>query len=937
MQPTNTEIKKAQSKIALSFTKKARMFVPRLQKSKTLKQAFGKFDQQLKKENLSLKKLEKSFIDIDKNIRSMRLYTMGLVDLSKPEEVAVKRAGRRRPVVQALKQTEKPEKRKKPSFLGFLFKVKKRPPTKLKTKPRPPKKRIKPSNFKKTTNKKLRNTLARLKARVKQRLAKLAGLRRYRANVEASRIQRRNERARFKQEARALRQRLVDEQNRRLRIAESESRRIRANADAEASKIRNNAQAEAQRRLSQADADANKVRADAETRARNILGAAEAESRQRIDAANRQVTRANERVQQVNEEVKRIETRRQQFINDAAEAQRVVREAQTELKRVQADTTLAANEKERLVQRQQQLIRENESIRTTFRDEAAKLDLEQQRIKAQIAESESRLNNLRNSAEEIRLSEQRRIQRLVAGGEVPTARVTPTETRVVPTEPRITPSEPRVVAPPRVVTEPLIRVVTPEAPPRTPTTPPARQSQVAALLRPPGQPKPEPIDTTKRVKQIAVLLSKPPTIKASLNIITPAQKVIALNAVQQVLVGSAKNTMVFIAKNVPGLSLLVGAGFTIKAAVVDKTKVGTILNGYATLTKSFTAALATIYPLTVNQTYYDIFGVYPEKDPYENWDTRLYDLHMTMYYEFKEAVEKLKKSWNNAFDELANKWRRDLNRGFLTTLGGVFDTTKPGPRKQREIERLQRSSLTPESVSVDEAIMKAAQMTGVDPKILKLFAMLESSDGKELTNKDSNALGLMQFTPGTWELMKKNYPQFENILNRGRMNFDASALAGALYIDFNSKILAKAGIPVNIETLYAAHFLGPGHSEAGAIGLYKLLETEPNEPAAKYFEREANSNPEIFYRKVRAQRTPRTIAEVVQKLRDRINKATNAIRSSTTSSNNVASDVMKTSEAIQNSQTNNQGTKNIVVVNKNTTLLSRRGINPYGTQESAYG
>jgi hypothetical protein len=932
MQPTNTEIKKAQSKIALSFTKKARMFVPRLQKSKTLKQAFGKFDQQLKKENLSLKKLEKSFIDIDKNIRSMRLYTMGLVDLSKPEEVAVKRAGRRRPVVQALKQTEKPEKRKKPSFLGFPFKVKKRPPTKLKTKPRPPKKRIKPSNFKKTTNKKLRNTLARLKARVKQRLAKLAGLRRYRANVEASRIQRRSERARFKQEARALRQRLVDEQNRRLRIAESESRRIRANADAEASKIRNNAQAEAQRRLSQADADANKVRADAETRARNILGAAEAESRQRIDAANRQVTQANERVQQVNEEVKRIETRRQQFINDAAEAQRVVSEAQTELKRVQADTTLAANEKERLVQRQQQLIRENESIRTTFRDEAAKLDLEQQRIKAQIAESESRLNNLRNSAEEIRLSEQRRIQRLVAGGEVPTARVTPTETRVVPTEPRITPSEPRVVAPPRVVTEPLIRVVTPEAPPRIPTTPPARQSQVAALLRPPGQ-----VDSFQRAKQIAVLLSKPPTMKVSSINITPAQKVIALNAVQQVLVGSAKNTMVFIAKNVPGLSLLVGAGFTIKA-IVDGTKVGAILNGYATLTKSFTLALLTIYPITVNEAYKDIYKVYPENDPNPDWKEQLLKLHMTMYYEFKEAVEKLKKSWNNAFDELANKWRRDLNRGFLTTLGGVFDTTKPGPRKQREIERLQRSSLTPESTSVKEAIMKAAQMTGVDPKILQTIAMLESSGGKFVKNKTSSAYGLMQFMPGTWEDLKRWYPQFKNILSRGRHDLDASALAGALYVDYNSKLLAKASIPVNIETLYAAHFLGPGNFSAGAIGLYQWLQTKPNEPAAKYFEREANSNPDIFYRKVRGSQTaPRTIAEVVEEIRNKINKATNAIRSSTTSSNNVASDVMKTSEAIQNSQTNNQGTKNIVVVNKNTTLLSRKGINPYGTQESAYG
>ncbi len=931
MQTTNAEIAKVQTNIASSFVGKASLFVPRLQKSKSVKGAFEVSHGQLKKESVTLKSIEKSFIQIERNLRAMRLFTMAFVDLSKPEEEAPRRAGRRRRAAIGADRVEpKPSSRKKPRFPIFSLKVKKRTPRKLKVKPRTPRKRIKPSALKRTTNKKLRNVFNRLKARVKIRLAKLAGLRRYRANVEASRIQRRLERARLKEEARALRQRLLDDQNRRIRLTEAEARQIRANADADASRIRSNAQTEAQRRVLQAENDAVRVRSEAETRARSILNTAEAESRQKIDAANRQVVAANERVQQVNEEVKRIETRRQQFTNDAAEAQRVIREAQTELKRVETDKGLAAAEKERLLQRQQQLIRENESIRVTLRDEAAKLDIEKQRIQTQITEEQSRLTSLQNSAEEIRLSEQRRIQRLVSSGEVP---IRPSA-EITAAEPRARVSD-TLATPPRTISEPLNRVFEPEVgrvPP--PATQPPRQ-QVAALLRAPGEPV-APVNPVQRTKQIAALLSRPPAIKVSQNILTQQQKIILTNSVQKVVSGSAVKTVTFISRNIPGISLLVGAGFTIKSAVVDRTKVGTALNAYATLTPSFIGALATIYPLTVNEAYRDVFGVYPEYDPDPIWFNKLLEIHVLIYDEVKEALEKLKASWNKSFDDLGNKWKEDLNRGVITTLSQSFDRNKPGPRVERERRRLQPSLISPSS-SVNEAIMKASQLTGVDPKILLTIAMLESSGGRFLKNPNSSATGLFQFISSTWDQMKREYPQFADILNRGRMDFDASALAGALYIDSNSKRLAKAGIPINIETLYAAHFLGPGSFSRGAIGLYQLLQSDPNGNAAKYFPKEAAANQEIFFRKVRGQQTPRTISEVVEKLREKIQRASGALRTSDVTSNNVSSDVMKTSELIQNNQPNNQRSQNLVVLNNNTTLLSpKRAIDPYGFQESVF-
>lgn len=955
MQQPNKEVenltKKAQADIAKSFVQKAAGVISKkVKEPKTIKEGLNQTFIEIQKEGISLKKIEKTFLEIEKNLKAFRIFSLGVVALTAAEmpKPAPRRAGRRPPST-ASRVEEKVKPKKGTGLFNLIFraKVKKRPPTKLKPKPRPPRKRIKASSRKSIFNKKLRNVLTRLKAKIKQRSAKLRGIQRYRAGVEASRVQRRIERLKFKQEARLARERLIAEQNRRIAQAEADSRRIRTNADVDAKRIRANAQIEASRRIAIAEADAKRITAESETRARALITDAENQSRQRITAANQEVNNATQRVQQINEDVRRLETRRQQAITDAGEAQRVVREAQAELKRVQSDTSIAESEKAKLIQRQQELIQQNNTIRNTFREEAAKLENERLKIQAQISEAEGRVNSLRDTAESLERSERRRIQGLVSGGEVPTRGRAALLT--VPQEPSRVTARPE--APPRVVTEIAnrlgnqtslttrdIQAIVGERNAQAPAT-----RQVAALLRAPSTSPVSTIESAKRAKQIAVLLSKPPVIRAPSNILTPAQNVILKNSAQRAISRLSVSIVTAISRNIPGIGLAIGAGFTIKSAVIDRTKVGTALNAFATLTPSFTLALVTIYPLTINESYKDTFGVYPEYDPDPSWYNKLLEIHVKLWDEIQAAIKKMQETWIKTSNDLEEKWKRDLdtilNRGFGTFIRGTFDTNKPGPRAEREQQRLMRSMVISSS-DMNQAIARASTMTGVDPRVLHTIAMIESSGGQNLKNPNSSATGLFQFTSGTWEYMKKRHPKFKDILDRGRMDFDASAVAAALYIQDNSKILQNNGIPVNIETLYAAHFLGPGSSISGAVALFKLLETNPNDPAEKYFRAAASSNKEIFYRSLRgegSQLTPRTIAEVVQVLRDKISGFSSSSERAFPTVG-TGNQIQKTSELIDNNQTQSSSTRNVVVINNNTTVLGAKRVgNPYSSQSTSVG
>lgn len=160
------------------------------------------------------------------------------------------------------------------------------------------------------------------------------------------------------------------------------------------------------------------------------------------------------------------------------------------------------------------------------------------------------------------------------------------------------------------------------------------------------------------------------------------------------------------------------------------------------------------------------------------------------------------------------------------------------------------------SASVIESIRNAAKKVGVDASIMLAMAKQESGFNPNAKAGTSSASGLFQFISSTWDSMTNKYADKFPELNKGKMDTDASAIAGALYIKENSEFLKKNGIPVNGTTIYASHFLGPG-------GAKKLLSADPSIIGSELLPQAAASNKPIFYDKGGNARTVSQILEVL--------------------------------------------------------------------------
>jgi len=155
--------------------------------------------------------------------------------------------------------------------------------------------------------------------------------------------------------------------------------------------------------------------------------------------------------------------------------------------------------------------------------------------------------------------------------------------------------------------------------------------------------------------------------------------------------------------------------------------------------------------------------------------------------------------------------------------------------------------------TIKQIIVEASKIVGVDPGIMLAMGWQESkfdpnarpwyTDKKTGERKtSSSALGLFQFLDGTWKDMVKKYSKDYPELKMGREDPIASALAGALYIKENSKILRKNKIAITGTSIYASHFLGAG-------GASKLFSAPLNSLAVSVFPKEAESNPNVFKNK----------------------------------------------------------------------------------------
>lgn len=165
-------------------------------------------------------------------------------------------------------------------------------------------------------------------------------------------------------------------------------------------------------------------------------------------------------------------------------------------------------------------------------------------------------------------------------------------------------------------------------------------------------------------------------------------------------------------------------------------------------------------------------------------------------------------------------------------------------------------------------IKDAAQATGVSFDFLLAQANQESRLNPDAKNARSSAMGLFQFTAGTWLDMVKNHgadyglEKYADAIVKGadgrwtvkdkalrkeildqRRDPKLSALMAAEYAKDNQQVLqAKLGRKVSTQDLYLAHFLGAG----GALKVLKGRAQPEGDQQPSELAGAAKANPDVF-------------------------------------------------------------------------------------------
>ncbi len=132
----------------------------------------------------------------------------------------------------------------------------------------------------------------------------------------------------------------------------------------------------------------------------------------------------------------------------------------------------------------------------------------------------------------------------------------------------------------------------------------------------------------------------------------------------------------------------------------------------------------------------------------------------------------------------------------------------------------------------------------------------KESGGNDLAkNPNSTATGRYQFTEGTWNSLARQHPEL-GLTPNGRTDPAQQERAIRVFTEQNAKALTAAGIPINPQNLYGAHFLGAG----GATSFIPRAINNPDAPAASLVgPGVASANRSVFYNK---DGTPKTAAQV---------------------------------------------------------------------------
>ena len=185
-----------------------------------------------------------------------------------------------------------------------------------------------------------------------------------------------------------------------------------------------------------------------------------------------------------------------------------------------------------------------------------------------------------------------------------------------------------------------------------------------------------------------------------------------------------------------------------------------------------------------------------------------------------------------------------------------------------------------------ETVVRAAQVTGVDPAYMMALADKESSLLPDSKARTSSAQGLFQFLEGTWlEVLRRYGPkhgygaeaaairrvqgrpvvadprQREAILSLRRDPYLSALMAGEMINTHRETLSGKVARDPSFAELYMAHFLGV----QGASRFVALLSDKPGQSAPAAFPRAAKANRALFFNKqeaARAKAKALSVAEV---------------------------------------------------------------------------
>lgn len=219
------------------------------------------------------------------------------------------------------------------------------------------------------------------------------------------------------------------------------------------------------------------------------------------------------------------------------------------------------------------------------------------------------------------------------------------------------------------------------------------------------------------------------------------------------------------------------------------------------------------------------------------------------------TADLLSQSLGQATDTLRNPWERAWNEGVKAVKSLIAPTEPPkastGPWDQNWGGSKGGARTTqPEPVKPADFQTMLSSFT---PKLEKM----ESSGNPDAANPKSSALGLHQFTAGTWKdtvkAMGVSYPLSD------RTNPERSREVFNFFTEKNAIRAQKdLGRTPQEHELYAYHLLG-------RAGGGDLLSASPNASAAEVVgERNAKKNAGLFYQDPKTKEQPRTVAEVLE-------------------------------------------------------------------------